>query len=253
SIVAFNTAFDAAVQTEGEFRVAYTFRSAEGQKGLEELMLLWHLLAAYQLNLETFTADARLARGLDYYTGPVFEIQLEGGAGSLGGGGRYDGLIGMFAKQDIPAVGFSIGFERLAQVLAERELYPEGIEYGSEVLVTLFSEETALDNVSLAQEIRDTRLRVETYPVPGNLAKQFKYASKKEIPYVVVQGPDEVAGDTVKVKDMKAGVEHPISYEDLLDWLVDQVNPPPPQNGGQIRRRKPPRGPSGGSPSKMED
>jgi len=248
----FNVAFALAVSREEEFRLDFTLSTPEGIAALEELSMLWHLLAAQRLELEMFVADARLARGLDYYTGPVFEIQLQGPEklGSLGGGGRYDGLIGTFMKQDIPAVGFSIGFDRLVDVLDILELYPDNVAWGTEVMVTTFSEETVLDNMSLAQEIRDSGALVETYPNPGNLGKQFKYADKKGIRFVVVQGPDEVAGDTVKVKDLTDGSEHSIKYDDLLEWIADKLNPPPPQNGGRIRRRKPP---GGGRGTKMEE
>lgn len=240
-IEAFNAAFAAAVAQEEEFQLNFQLSSAEGQAALEELGLLWHLLAAQRLELDTFIADARLARGLDYYTGPVFEIQLMGPEklGSLGGGGRYDGLVGTFMKQDLPAVGFSIGFDRLVDVLEQLDLYPENVTWGTEVLVTTFSEETVMDNLSLAQEIRDSGALVETYPNPGNLGRQFKYADKKGIRFVIVQGPDEIAGDSVKVKDLNEGQEASIKYEELLDWIADKLNPPPPQNGGRIRRRKP--------------
>lgn len=242
----FNAAFANAVQGESEFNLQFHLQNPQGEAAIEDLILLWHLLAAQRLTLEMFIADSRLARGLDYYTGPVFEITLppEVGMGSLGGGGRYDGLIGSFLRQDLPAVGFSIGFDRLAEVLEQLDLYPEGIGYPTEVLVTTFAEETTLDNYSLAQEIRDSGALVETYPNPGNLSKQFKYADKRGIRFVIVQGPEEIAGDAVKVKDMQSGQEQSIKYEELLDWIAEQLNPPPPQNGGNIRRRKPPpRGP----------
>ncbi|HYE79499.1 MAG TPA: histidine--tRNA ligase [bacterium] len=240
-IEAYNAAFATAMEQPEVFNIQFQFASPAGQAGLEELAHLWTLLAAQQLNLGMFIADAKLARGLDYYTGPVFEIQMMGETplGSIGGGGRYDGLVGSFAKQDLPAVGFSIGFERLYEILDLLKLYPEDTAYSSDVLVAVFSEETVFDNLSLAQEIRDAGWRVETYPAPGNLGKQFKYADKKGVLYVVVQGPEEVAGDSVKVKDLKSGIEHAVPYEELLDWFQEQLTPPVPQNGGQIKRKTP--------------
>ena len=245
-ILGFNAAFADGLESEDEeFRINFTFESADGREGLEDIIGLWHLLSAHQLNLDVFIADAKLARGLDYYTGPVFEIQLMGPTpmGSLGGGGRYDGLVGSFARQDFPAVGFSVGFERLYDVLETLGLFPEGTDYASHVLVASFNDETVLDNLSLAQEIRDDGWRVETYPGVGNLGKQFKYADKKGIQLVIVQGPDEIAGDSVKIKNLKSGQEQSVPYEELLDWLRDQLEGPPPQNGGQIRRKGPPRNP----------
>ena len=129
--------------------------------------------------------DARpsLARGLSYYTGAIMEIAVPDLAGSLGGGGRYDGLIGMFSGEEIPACGFSLGLERILVVMAERKMFPAGLQgAAADVLVTLFDGEPIEEALRLAAELRGAGLRVEVYPEPDKLGKQFKYAAARGDP-----------------------------------------------------------------------
>ncbi|HEY0098327.1 MAG TPA: histidine--tRNA ligase [Pyrinomonadaceae bacterium] len=152
--------------------------------------------------------DPSLARGLSYYTGAIMEISVPDLAGSLGGGGRYDNLVGMFSKQQVPACGFSLGLERIVVVMTEREMFPADLERASsDVLVTLWDAEAMTDALALARELRRTGgLRVDVYPDGGDkVGKQFKYASARGVPFVVVAGPDERARDEVSLKDMSSG------------------------------------------------
>src|SRR5690606_17247930 len=121
--------------------------------------------------------DPSLARGLSYYTGAIFEINVPDLAGSLGGGGRYDGLIGMFGKEQIPACGFSLGLERILVVMEERGMFPPEIAEASpaDVMVTVWSEETMAESLKLASELRSQGLRVTVYPEADKLGKQMKY------------------------------------------------------------------------------
>ena len=150
--------------------------------------------------------DLSLARGLSYYTGAIFEVILTNGdfQGSIAGGGRYDGLIGMFGKEEIPAVGFSIGLERILFVMEERGMFPENLTTNSaDVMITIWNEESAGESLKLAGELRATGLRVLVYPEADKLGKQFKYADSINIPYVCVFGETELAENKVSVKNLK--------------------------------------------------
>jgi histidyl-tRNA synthetase len=162
----------------------------------------------------TFTP--RLARGLSYYTGAIMEIAVPDLAGSLGGGGRYDGLIGMFCGEQIPACGFSLGLERILVVMTERNMFPAGVQTsGPDVLVTIFDEELTVASLALATELRAARLRVEVYPEPlkggKNLGKAFKYADSRQARFVSVMGQDEFKIGAVKIKNMKTGEQQAVA------------------------------------------
>jgi histidyl-tRNA synthetase len=166
--------------------------------------------------------DPSLARGLSYYTGAIMEINVKDLPGSLGGGGRYDNLVGMFLGTDVPACGFSLGLERIIVVMSERKMFPEGLGSApADVMVSVWSEESIADSLSLAQELRSAGLRVDLYPEADKLGKQFKYASTRGIPFVVVIGDDERARREVSVKDMRSGEQRSSKRDDLAATLRD--------------------------------
>src|SRR5262249_17661601 len=149
--------------------------------------------------------DTNLARGLSYYTGAIMEIAVEG-IGSLGGGGRYDNLVGMFLGRDVPACGFSRGLERIIVVMTERNMFPPAVAGSAvDVMVTLWNENARADAVRLASDLRRGGLRVDVYPEADKLGKQFKYAGSRGVPFVAIQGDDERARGEVAVKDMRSG------------------------------------------------
>jgi histidyl-tRNA synthetase len=157
----------------------------------------------------------RLARGLSYYTGAIMEIAVEG-IGSLGGGGRYDGLIGMFSGEQIPACGFSLGLERILVVMAERNMFEGKLtEPGPDVLVTIFDDDLTAESLRLATELRAADLRVELYPEPlrsgKDLGKAFKYADARQARFVTVVGQDEFQNGQVKIKNMTTGEQQAIT------------------------------------------
>ncbi len=159
--------------------------------------------------------DESLARGLSYYTGAIFEINDPGLAGSLGGGGRYDGLIGMFGKEQIPAVGFSLGLERILLIMEERGMFPADLTTNSaDVLVTIWNEETAGESLKLANDLRAQNLRVLVYPEADKLGKQFKYADSINIPFVCILGETELAENKVSVKNLKTGEQKTVAREE---------------------------------------
>jgi histidyl-tRNA synthetase len=148
----------------------------------------------------------RLARGLSYYTGAIMEVAVPDLAGSLGGGGRYDGLIGMFSGEQIPACGFSLGLERILVVMGERNMFPPDVATAAaDVMVTQFEGQPADDGLRLAHELRAAGLRVDVYPEPDKLGKQFKYAAARGVKFVTIVGADERARGEVTVKNMVSG------------------------------------------------
>jgi histidyl-tRNA synthetase len=145
-----------------------------------------------------------LARGLSYYTGPIFEVSVPGLAGSMGGGGRYDGLIGMFTKNRIPAVGFSLGLERILLVMEERAMFP-ALAVGPQVLVCRFPDVSAAEALRAASELRAQGLRVELYPEPEKLGKQLAYATTIHAQYAAVLGRAEIDAGKIALKNLATG------------------------------------------------
>ncbi len=176
-----------------------------GSRGVDELQSILDFAEAAGIAPHV-RIDPSLARGLSYYTGAIMEISVKDLAGSLGGGGRYDNLVGMFAGQDIPACGFSLGLERILVVMSERSMFPENLGASpADVMVAVWNEDSANDSVKLAQELRAGGLRVDLYPEADKLGKQFKYASSREVRFVAVVGDDERARGEVAVKDLRTG------------------------------------------------
>ncbi|MGE0392201.1 MAG: histidine--tRNA ligase [Vicinamibacterales bacterium] len=150
--------------------------------------------------------DASLARGLSYYTGAIFEIAVTDLPGSLGGGGRYDGLVGMFSGEQVPACGFSLGLERILVVMGERNLFPPELSTApADVMVSVFRGEDTGHALQLAGVLRQAGLRVLVYPDVDKMGKQLKYASGCGIPVVAILGESEVAAGTVTIKQLADG------------------------------------------------
>jgi histidyl-tRNA synthetase len=188
-----------------------------GKIGLNELSQILTLAGS-----ENIKIDASLARGLSYYTGAIMEIVLTGGdfAGSIGGGGRYDELIGMFGKEQIPACGFSLGLERIIVVMSERNMFPVDLQNASaDAMVTVWNEDSVGESLKLANELRAKGLRVLVYPEADKLGKQFKYASQVNVPFVCVVGETELAENKVTLKNMQSGAQETISREDIAEKL----------------------------------
>ena len=164
--------------------------------------------------------EPALARGLSYYTGAIMEIAVPDLAGSLGGGGRYDGLVGMFSGEDVPACGFSLGLERILVVMGERRMFPADVQKPSaDVLVSLFDRGGAPESMKLAGELRQAGVRAEVYPDPDKLGKQFKYASDKGIPVVAILGSDEIARGEVTLKYLETGFQKCVPRDSAASML----------------------------------
>lgn len=198
----------------------------EGKTAVRELLQIFALCkqssAGPHLKL-----DAYLARGLSYYTGPIFEIRVADLAGSLGGGGRYDNLIGMFSGESIPASGISLGLERILVVMGERGMFPASVVSAPAdvMVVQWFANRTEL-YLGFANDLRKSGLRVELYPESptddGKKVgdKQFKYASARGIPFVAVIGADELANHTVTVKNMKTGEQRTMARSEIRAFVA---------------------------------
>jgi len=194
-----------------------------GARGVDELRSIIEFAAAAGIAAK-IEIDPSLARGLSYYTGAIMEISVKDLPGSLGGGGRYDNLVGMFLGESVPACGFSLGLERIIVVMTEREMFPAAlVSSPADVMVSIWDEGSVADSISLAQELRSTGLRVDLYPVADKLGKQFKYASARLIPFVAVTGDDERARGEVSIKDMRSGTQRSVKRENLAATLRESL------------------------------
>lgn len=198
----------------GEFEKVLE-QSEAGQHGIQELRKLFELIGSESSARVSFHPS--LARGLSYYTGTIIEFGLDNNdfSGSIGGGGRYDGLIGMFGKEQIPACGFSLGLERILVVMEERGMFPTEIADSTpaDLMVTIWSEETIAESLKLAADLRSAGLRVTVYPEPDKFGKQMKYADQINVPYVAVLGETEIAEGKVTLKNMKTGEQEAVDRE----------------------------------------
>jgi len=194
-----------------------------GSKGVAEVQSIAELAEAFGIT-KHLRIDPSLARGLSYYTGAIMEINVKDLAGSLGGGGRYDNLVGMFLGHDVPACGFSLGLERIIVVMGERNMFPARVGTASaDVMVAIWSDETIEESVSLAQELRAGGLAVDLYPEADKLGKQFKYASSRGVPFVAVLGDDERSRGEVGLKNMSSGEQRSVPRASVVAELRKQA------------------------------
>jgi len=198
-------------------------QSTAGAKGVTDLSQLLELLQAGPAGPH-IDVDPYLARGLTYYTGPIFEVSIPGYSGSAGGGGRYDDLIGMFSGRSIPACGFSLGLERVLLIMEERNMFPSRLQGQPQVLVTRFDETTSVLSLELAHELRSAGLRVDLYTGQDRYGKQFKYADQRQIQYALLLGPDEHQRNVVAVKDLRSGEQIDVARTELITWLKERLD-----------------------------
>jgi histidyl-tRNA synthetase len=167
--------------------------------------------------------DPYLVRGLSYYTGAVFEVALPGLSTSVGSGGRYDGLIGMFDGQEIPACGFSLGLERILLLMDERGLFPDRLAGQPQVLVTVLDEETVGASAALATRLRAAGMCVDLYPDVGSYGRQLKYADRRRIRYALLLSPREIAAGIVAVRDLVDGTQEDVPADAVAAWLAERL------------------------------
>lgn len=187
-----------------------------GKKGIEEIEYLCSEVKTQSLQL---SIDFTLARGLNYYTGIIFEVKANNvQMGSIGGGGRYDDLTGLFGVPNIPGVGISFGVDRIYDVMEELQLFPEEVHISTQVLFFNLGEAESKVAFHLLQQLREKGIRGELYHENSKFDKQFKYAEKKNIPYVVILGEEEVKANTVKIKNIKSGEQQTLSQNQLISF-----------------------------------
>jgi histidyl-tRNA synthetase len=192
---------------------------------MNETRELFQYLSFFDVEEKYLKFDLFLARGLDYYTGPIFEtVVKEPKIGSVTGGGRYDHLIGLFTKQDLPAVGSSIGLERIITAMDELGMFPEHLKTPTHVLVTVFDETTREFSIQLTQELRNADINVNLYLGTSKLRGQLGYASEKGIPFVIIAGPDEIQQGQVTLKNLIKGEQQQISRNTLIPELKKMIN-----------------------------
>ena len=189
-----------------------------GLQGIEELAHVMKLASS-----PSVVFDVTLARGLNYYTGVIWEIKsLDSSMGSIGSGGRYANLTEMFGGRDMSGVGISFGVERIYDIMEELKLFPQDALKTTEVLFVHFSEANRDFAFPLVQQLRDANVATELYPDKAKMEKQMKYANAKGIPYVVVIGDNEMQSGKLAVKDMRSGTQEEKTFTELLAFFTDK-------------------------------
>ena len=185
----------------------------------EDLKIIFQFLDDYGMK-ENYQFKPTLARSFSYSTGTIWEITIdEFDSGSLAGCERFDSLVSRFSNQNVPAVGFAIGFDRTVLAMEELGLFPD-IKTTTKVLVTVFEKTLLNQSQNITQLLRKNRINTDLYSDPNlKLDKQLKYANKKSIPYVIIIGPEEARNDVVKLKDMKTGEQKELKIEEVIKLL----------------------------------
>ena len=190
-----------------------------GMKGIEECTFVFDTLQQLGLKNEV-EFDLTLARGLNYYTGCIFEVKaLDVQIGSITGGGRYDNLTGIFGMPGLSGVGISFGADRIFDVLNQLDLYPKETITGTEVLFVNFGATEAAYCMSLLTKVRATGIRSEIYPDTAKMKKQMAYANAKQVPYVVLVGENEMNEGKLTLKNMTTGEQQLLSVEEMIAVL----------------------------------
>ena len=190
-----------------------------GLKGIEELETIFNLCSSVKVQT-TVELDLTLARGLNYYTGAIFEVKaLDVEMGSITGGGRYDNLTGVFGMPGVSGVGISFGADRIYDVLNQLNLYPEASEEQTQILFVSFGEKELAYCLPWAKVLRCRGINVEIYPEPAKMKKQMSYADSKKIPYVALVGETEMNENRVMLKDMKSGEQKLVELEEIASVL----------------------------------
>ncbi|WP_420593284.1 histidine--tRNA ligase [Robiginitalea biformata] len=198
--------------------------SPTGLQGVEELEELLDLTRQMGLEAGKCVLDVTLARGLNYYTGTIFEVAAPETVqmGSIGGGGRYDDLTGIFGLRDVSGVGISFGLDRICLVMEELGLFPETLDRALDVFCINFGPEEARSALRLVMRLRSRGIRADLYPNDAKVGKQFKYADKRDVPFVVLIGDEELRKGEFTVRDMRGGGQqsYPLdAWEDFADTL----------------------------------
>jgi histidyl-tRNA synthetase len=197
--------------------------SSEGMKGIEELKFICESIAELGLTKANLDLDVTLARGLNYYTGAIFEVAppKEISMGSIGGGGRYDDLTGIFGLKDMSGVGISFGLDRIYLVIEELNLFPETVTSTSKALFINYGEKEAFYSMKAITKLRNFGIKVELYPDAVKVGKQFMHADKRAIKYAVIVGETEMNESKFALKNLVSGEQVLLNFEDLKNALIN--------------------------------
>lgn len=192
-----------------------------GMQGIEELEFICETIEILGLQTASLQIDVTLARGLNYYTGAILEVSAPESVsmGSIGGGGRYDDLTGIFGLKDISGVGISFGLDRIYLVMEELNLFPETVSATSKALFINFGQQEAVYAMKAISKLRRNQIAVELYPDSAKMGKQMGYADKRDIPFTVLAGQKEMETETYTVKNMKSGEQVSLGFEDMEKLL----------------------------------
>tara|TARA_B110000003_G_scaffold150939_1_gene151810 strand:+ start:77070 stop:78431 length:1362 start_codon:yes stop_codon:yes gene_type:complete len=191
--------------------------SEVGLQGLKEIIFVCDCIKDLGLRTAKLSININLARGLDYYTGAIFEVKTnEIELGSIGGGGRYDNLTGVFGLNDVSGVGISFGFDRICIVLEELELFPENISSSVELMLVNFGENEGLHCLKLLKKLRENAVSAELYPSATKLKKQLQYADSKNVKYVLMVGEKEIESEIYTLKNMVDGSQKSLTLNELV-------------------------------------
>ncbi|MDC3260044.1 His/Gly/Thr/Pro-type tRNA ligase C-terminal domain-containing protein, partial [bacterium] len=188
-----------------------------GKKGIEEIKSILEKLSTFNLEFSTVEIDITLARGLNYYTGAIFEVVCNEFPSSICGGGRYDDLTGVFGLKYVSGVGVSFGADRIYDVMEDQNLFPQNIEKTLDVLFVNFGEKEAEYCLGLLAQLRANEISSELYPDSAKMKKQMKYANEKGARKVVMIGETEMAENKLTVKDMETGKQANITLVELVE------------------------------------
>ena len=200
--------------------------SEQGIEGVEELRFVVDMVTQLGLKSIELDIDVTLARGLNYYTGCIFEVVAPEGIkmGSIGGGGRYDDLTAGFGLKDTSGVGISFGFDRIYLVLEELNLFPKSAQKSTQILFANFGTDYAVTCLKMIQELRSHNIRCEFYPDASKMKKQFSYANAKEIPFMIVVGSEEFENKSFILKDMESGNQTSHSLAEFEEIILKAIS-----------------------------
>jgi histidyl-tRNA synthetase len=192
-----------------------------GMQGISELEFIVDSISELELRSAKLEIEVTLARGLNYYTGTILEVTPPVGVqmGSIGGGGRYDDLTGIFGLNDVSGIGISFGLDRIYLVLEDLDLFPETVSANTKVLFINFGKTEAMYAMRAIAQLRNRGINAELYPDAVKMSKQMSYCDKREIPFAVLAGSSEIEADTFTLKNMKSGEQETISYEKMIQKL----------------------------------
>ena len=193
-------------------------------KGLQEVREVLDLVKKMSGNTSTVSFEPSLARGLSYYTGIIFEVRMQDDSiGSISGGGRYDDLTGVFGMPNVSGVGISLGVERIYDVLESRSLFKDEVNKSTEVLIINFGDENKAFALSTLGELRANNISSELYPDEAKMKQQMSYADKNNIPFVIIAGAEEVAKNSINIKNMKSGEQKTCASNELITTISSLI------------------------------